>query len=101
MDNLLYDFTRLFSLPLSKKDHPKDAIKKIVAEIKKEKGEEINPEHCRLRRRFMNRIAKLYRNGSNLKGLNEKFDLVLEVCDEPPPEVNFREILIYVRFWDA
>ena len=101
MDNVLYDFTRLFNLPLSKKASVKEVIQKIVEEAKKQKDLEINPEHCRLRRRFMNRLAKLYRSGSTLKSLNEKHLIVLEVCDGPPPEISYKEILIYVRFWDA
>ncbi len=71
-------------MPLSQKDTPKQAIQKIVAEAKKQKDLEINPLNCRLRRRFMNRLAKLYRNDSTLKGLNEKHHIVLEVLEEEP-----------------
>ena len=95
----MYDFTKLFKLPVSKKNTPKEVIQQIVVKVKEVANLDINPDHCRLRKRFMNKLANLYRN--SLSTLNEKHHLVLEVCEKEPEEIPFNSLLVYVRFWQA
>ena len=49
----------------------------------------------------MNRLNKIYRETPMKgQGVNEKTVIAIEVLDEVPPLIKFRQLLVLIRFWD-
>ena len=104
----MYDFEFIGRMIINKDWKIMKVIEAIISEAKVKKNLDIDIKHCRLRRRFHNKLANLYRRQmkkegdhsvGNLDNMNEKFCLAVEVLDHEPPTYKHSQRLIMVRKW--